>query len=132
VTTDESCLKTKEVQGDVNDCTSEQKSDAVSLLLLDTLNMNYTDLNSDRWVGVSNRASNSNESQFRDNDNNLPKSPVLSRSQLRLNCTSAKKFLQLSKTIERNKETSDVRIHHNAETISQKHGNKLDISTTYH
>jgi hypothetical protein len=132
VKTDEPCPKKKKLtlQRDVNDSTSVQKNDIIPLLELDTLNTSYTDLvNSDIWIG----ASNSNESQLKDNDNNLPKSPVFSRSRLRINSTSAKKSLQLSKTIKRkNKETSDIRTHHNVETISQKPDNKLKISTTHH
>jgi len=131
VKTDEPCPKKKKLtlRRDINDCISVQRNDTVPLLELDTLNMSSTDFNPDTCIG----ASNSNEFQFKDNDNNLPKSPVFSRSRLRINSTSAKKSLDLlSKTIKHNKQTLDTRHHHNVETISQKRGNKLEISTAHH
>ncbi|EZA62426.1 uncharacterized protein LOC105275240 isoform X2 [Ooceraea biroi] len=127
VKADESCVKTKEStpQRDVNGCPFVRESDSVSLLDLKTVNTSYP-VNSDTWASLS-----SAKYQLGDKDNNVPKSPVFSRSRLRINSTSAKNSPQLSKE-ERNKAMSDTKTRCNMEALFSKCDKKLDISTAHH
>lgn len=124
------CTETKELtpQRDINSrSTLAAGSNSIPLLQLDTLSMSYSDFNSDTFTS----SPESNEFRLGDGNDSLSRSPVLSKSRLKINSTSAKRVLHLSKAAEDNKTTSDSNMHHNGETIFSK-GNKKEISTSQH
>jgi len=102
-----------------------QKNNSFPLLELDTLNS----INSD----VETSPSDACESLYRDIDgNNLPESPVFSKTFLRTDDNPTKKFIRSPKTVCNDNSTSDMKTHHSIEKVSSKYNHKLKINTTHH
>ncbi|XP_070171326.1 uncharacterized protein [Polyergus mexicanus] len=117
-------------QRQLNNSTITQE-ESISLLELDTLNVDSVNLKSNTEAESS---SHPRESPCKDTDSeSVSRSPVFSRTCLKTGGISVKKFARSPKLVlECNNLTSDMKTHRSSEKVSSEYSQKLEINTSQH
>ncbi|KAM0734936.1 DNA endonuclease RBBP8 [Formica fusca] len=130
---DKPCTEIKDEQisqRQLNNSTITQE-ESISLLELDTLNVDSVNLKSNTG---DESPPHPRESPCKDTDSeSAPRSPVFSRTCLKTGSISVKKFARSPKLVlECNNLMSDMKTHRSSEKVSSEYNQKLEISTSQH